>query len=195
MNDVIAAEGNLAVRLMRDERADYELMVGWRNSPHVREWWDPDDPPLTLAGAMEEFGPSLRGDDHTTSCIVDVAGSPVGFIQYYPWDDEAEYLAEVGVAVPAAAWGIDLFIGEPDLIGQGIGTRLVRLVSEHLFAEKGASAVALATETGNARAQAAYVKAGMRTVQEFHDTDTRGGQRVESFLMIRDRPGGTAGGR
>ncbi len=195
MNAVIATEGNLAVRLMRDEPADYERIVGWRNSPHVREWWDPDDPPLTLAGAMEEFGPSLRGDDHTTSCIVEVDGKPVGFIQYYPWDDEADYVAEVGISVPAAAWGIDLFIGEPDLLGQGIGTRLVRLVSEFLFAEKRASAVALATETGNARAQAAYMKAGMRTVQAFHDTDTRGGQPVESILMIRDRPGGTAGGR
>jgi aminoglycoside 6'-N-acetyltransferase len=195
MNDVIAAEGDLSIRPMRDDPADYARMVAWRNSPHVREWWDPDDPPLTPAAATDEYGPSLRGEDHTTSCIVELAGKPVGFIQYYPWDGEADYLAEVGVSVPAGAWGIDLFIGEPALIGQGIGTRLVRLVSDYLFTEKAAAAVALATESGNARAQAAYVKAGMRTVQEFHDTDTRGGQRVESVLMIRERPGGTAGGR
>lgn len=195
MNDVIAAEGDLAIRPMRDDPADYARMVAWRNSPHVREWWDPDDPPLTPAAAMDELGPSLRGEDHTTSCIVEVAGKPVGFIQYYPWDDEAEYLAEVGISVPPGSWGIDLFIGDPGLLGQGVGTRLVRLVIDYLFAEKAASAVALATEVGNARAQAAYVKAGMRTVRAFHDTDTRGGQRVELLLMIRERPGGTTPGQ
>jgi hypothetical protein len=36
----------------------------------------------------------------------------------------------------------------------------------------------------------------MRVVgSPFEDTDLRDGQRVESVLMIRDRPAGTAGGR
>ena len=62
--------------------------------------------------------------------------------------------------------------------------------------EEAATAVALVTESGNARAHAAYIRAGMRVSgKPFHDTDTRGGQPVESILMIRDRPGGTAGGR
>ena len=51
-------------------------------------------------------------------------------------------------------------------------------------------------EAGNGRAQAAYTRAGMRVSGEpFLDTDMRDGQRVESILMIRDRPGGTADGR
>ena len=57
------------------------------------------------------------------------------------------------------------------------------------------AARALATEAGNLRAQVAYVRAGMRVVERFLDTDTRDGQRVESVLMIRDRPGGTAAAR
>jgi len=65
----------------------------------------------------------------------------------------------------------------------------------YLFANLGATAVALATEATNAHAQAAYERAGMRVVQEFLDTDRREGRRVRSVLMIRDRPGGTAAGR
>ncbi len=112
-----------------------------------------------------------------------------------PRSDEHAYLAEVGIAVPAGAWGLDIFIGERSLMDRGIGSRTVRLISDHLFAERGATAVALATESENHRAQAAYLRAGMRIVERFLDTDTRGGQRVESVLMIRDRPGGTAGAR
>jgi aminoglycoside 6'-N-acetyltransferase len=196
MNDVIAADGDLVIRRMRDQTPDYERMVGWRNSPHVREWWDPDDPPLSLAAAVDELRPYTQPSDPTVACIIEVAGRPVGFIQFYSWDGDQDYLTETGVSVPEGSWGLDIFIGEPGLIEQGIGSRTVRLLSDHLFDARGATAVALVTEAGNARARAAYARAGMRVEgARFLDTDTRGGQRVESILMIRDRPDGTAGGR
>ena len=195
MNDVIARDGDIAIRRLRDAAEDYELLVTWRNRPHVREWWDPDEPPVTASAVIEELRPLMEGSDPTVACIIEVGGTPVGYLQFYPWDAEGAYLAEVGIAVPARAWGLDILIGEEANLDRGIGSRTVRLISDHLFAERGATAMALATEAGNARAQAAYRRAGMRTVERFLDTDTRGGQRVESLLMIRDRPGGTAAGR
>jgi aminoglycoside 6'-N-acetyltransferase len=195
VNDVIAADGAVAIRRMRDHPDDYALIVGWRNRPHVREWWDPDDPPLTLEGAIEELRPLTRGSDANTAAIIEFEGAAIGYLQFYPWDEETAYLAEVGITLPDGAWGLDIFIGEQTLVDHGIGSRTVRLISDHLFAEHGATAVALATEAGNLRAQAAYVRAGMRVVERFLDTDTRDGQRVESVLMIRDQPDGTAAGR
>jgi aminoglycoside 6'-N-acetyltransferase len=187
VNDVIAADGDLVIRRLRDHVDDYERIVAWRNRPHVREWWDPDDPPLTLEGAIEELRAETHPSHSTSACIIEVSGAPAGYIQFYPWDDEKPYLQEVGLTLPDGAWGLDIFIGEITLIDQGIGSRAVRLLSDHLFSELGATAVALATEAGNTRAQAAYVRAGMRPVERFLDTDLRGGQRVESILMIRDR--------
>jgi aminoglycoside 6'-N-acetyltransferase len=195
VNDVIASDAELVIRRMRDRADDHELIVAWRNRPHVREWWDPDDPPLTLEAAEEEFREAADPSHPTVTCIIEQSGHPVGYLQFYPWDGEREYLEEVDLTLPAGAWGLDIFIGEAGLTGQGLGSRAVRLISDHLFAEEGATAVALATEAGNTRAQAAYVRAGMRSVQQFLDTDLRDGQRVESILMIRDRPGGTAGGQ
>ena len=196
MNDVIAADGDLVIRPVRVEARDYERIVAWRNAPHVREWWDPDDPPLTIAELRDELDPQIRGDDTTMSCIIERSGEPLGFIQFYPWDAEEEYLAEIGMTVPRGSWGLDVFVGEPGLEGTGVGSRAVMVLSDFLFAERGATAVALITEASNARAQASYRHAGMRLLGDpFRDTDTRDGQRVESVLMIRDRPGGTAGER
>jgi aminoglycoside 6'-N-acetyltransferase len=195
VNDVIAADGDLAIRRMRDHPDDYDLIVEWRNRPHVRQWWDPDDPPLTLDGAIKELRPLTEDGASNTAAIIEWNGAPIGYLQFYPWDEEQAYLAEVGITVPRAAWGLDIFIGEAALVGQGIGSRTVRLIADHLFAEHGATAVALATEASNSQAQAAYIRAGMHIVERFLDTDTRDGQRVESVVMIRDRPGGTAGGR
>jgi RimJ/RimL family protein N-acetyltransferase len=195
MNDVIAADGDLVIRRMRDHPDEHERMVAWRNSPHVREWWDLDDPPLTPAGAIDEYRELTDAAQPTTPCIIELAGVPVGYVQFYPWDAEEEYLATVGLSLPSGSWGLDIFI-EGGLAGTGIGSWAVQVLSDHLFVEEAATAVALVTESGNARAHAAYIRAGMRVSgKPFHDTDTRGGQPVESILMIRDRPGGTAGGR
>jgi RimJ/RimL family protein N-acetyltransferase len=194
MKDVIAADGELVVRPVREEAGDYERIVAWRNSPHVREWWDPDDAPLTLAALRDELDEQIRGDDTTTSCIIEQSREPVGVIQFYPWDAEEQYLAEIGVTVPPGSWGLDIFIGKPGLEGTGVGAAAVRVLSDYLFDDRDATVVALITEASNARAQASYRKAGMRVVGDpFRDLDTRGGQRVESVLMIRDRPGGTVG--
>jgi RimJ/RimL family protein N-acetyltransferase len=196
MNGVIAADGDLAIRVLREDAGDYDLIVAWRNAPHVREWWDPDEAPLTMAALVAELDALTKGDDMTTSCIIELSGEAIGFIQFYPWDTEVEYLAEIGVTVPRGAWGLDIFIGKTGLEGTGAGSRAVRVLSDFLFSERAATAVALITEATNARAQASYRHAGMRVAGEpFLDQDTRGGQRVESVLMIRDRPDGTAGGR
>jgi RimJ/RimL family protein N-acetyltransferase len=196
MKDVIAAEGDLAIRRVRDQDDDYGRLVDWRNSPHVREWWNPDEPPVTMARVIEELGLRGGGDDQTTPCIIELAAEPVGFIQFYPWAAEQAYLAEIGLSLPERAWGLDIFIGDSRLAGRGIGSRAVRLLSDQLFAEESATVVALITEATNARSHAAYRHAGMRLAGEpFLDTDSRAGQRVESILMIRDRPDGTAGER
>jgi RimJ/RimL family protein N-acetyltransferase len=195
VNDVIAADGDLVIRLLRDHIEDYERIVAWRNQPHVRQWWDPDDRPLTLEAAIEELRAGTQASHPTTACIIEVSGAPAGFMQFYPWDGEQRYLEEVGITLPDGAWGLDIYIGEPALIDQGIGSRAVRLLSDHLFSDRDATAVALVTEAVNSRAQAAYARAGMRSVERFLDTDLRNGQRVESIVMIRDRPSGTAAGR
>lgn len=70
-------------------------------------------------------------------------------------------------------------------MGRGVGTRVVSLICEHLEREHGASAVALTTETTNARAQRAYEKAGFEKVRRVLDTDTRDGERVWCWLMVR----------
>jgi RimJ/RimL family protein N-acetyltransferase len=185
---VIAREGGLAIRRMRDEPGDYELVVRWRNEPHVREWWDPDDPPLTSAQAIEEYRPETRADSSTTACIIEEEGVPVGYIQFYPWAAEPEEVQALELPVDANAWGIDVFIGEPSHLGRGVGTRAVDLVARHLFSQRGASSVALLAAKANAHALRAYEKAGFRRTIGMLDLDVKDGERVDSWLMVRAAP-------
>ena len=186
--DVLAREGDLAIRRMRDERGDYERMVRWRNEPHVREWWDPDDPPMTLAAAIQEYRADTREGSPTTACIIESAGEPTGFLQFYRWADDPPAAEALGLSFDDDAWGLDLFIGEPSRVGSGVGPRVIDLVCRFLFEDRGASSVALVAAQNNSRALRAYEKAGFRRGPSVLDTDTRNGQRVPSWLMTRDAP-------
>jgi aminoglycoside 6'-N-acetyltransferase len=183
----IASDGDLALRAMLDDDADFELLVRWRALPHVHGWWEPDHPAPDLEEVRAFYGPRTRAEDPTTSCIIELDGTPIGYLQFYrwlAWPEEAEAL-EVGA--DADAFGIDLFIGEPDLIGRGVGTRVVSLICDHLERDHGATSVALTTETANLPAQRAYEHAGFEKVREVLDTDTRGGRRMRCWLMVRRR--------
>jgi aminoglycoside 6'-N-acetyltransferase len=185
--DVIAREQTLVIRRMRPEHDDYERMVRWRNEPHVREWWDPDEPPLSLEEAEREYGPQTQPDSALTACVIEHDGHPVGYVQFYPW------LAEDTTALDIPpfddqTWGLDIFVGEPELVGRDIGSRSVDLVCRYLYGNRGASAVALVAAKANRRALRAYEKAGFQSTASVLDTDTRDGLRVESWLMVRQRP-------
>lgn len=182
---MIVERGDLAIRRMRDIDEEYDRMVRWRNSPHVRMWWDPDDPPLTREAAIEEYRSDIMPGSPSTACIVELGGQPIGFLQFYRWSSYASDAQEIGIDIDERSWGIDVFIGEPDQVGKGIGTRMVRLACDYLEAQDPASSIALLTEVDNAVAIRCYEKAGFTKITQVLDTDTRNGERVQSWLMVR----------
>ncbi len=121
---------------------------------------------------------------------------PVGYVQWYRWGDFADEVAEVGMPDDGGTFGLDIFIGEPDVVGTGVGAAAVDLVCRTLFSERNATSVALLTAVGNEPAQRAYEKAGFKKVRRALDTDVKDGARVESWLMVRerDRPASTRHG-
>ena len=183
--EVIVADGDLVVRRMLDDDLDYGRIVEWRNLPHVRRWWDPDLPPLTLESAKAEYRPDTAPDGASKACIIELRRAPIGFIQFYKWIAYAEEAADVGIPFDGLTYGLDIFIGDPAHVGAGVGTRVVKLVSDYLLDELHASSVALTTDVQNHVAQRCYEKAGFVKVKEVLDTDTYNGERVRSWLMVR----------
>lgn len=182
---VVVADDDLVIRRMVDSESDYELMVKWRNRPYVRRWWDPDLPPLTISAAIEEYRPNTVPDARSIACIIELDDAPIGFIQFYKWASYADAAREVGIPFDDRMWGLDVFVGEPSQVHRGIGTRVVRMLSDYFIDELNASSVGLTTDVANHAAHRCYEKAGFRKVKEVLDTDTYRGERVWSWLMIK----------
>jgi aminoglycoside 6'-N-acetyltransferase len=175
---------------MRDDPADYDLFVRWRNEPHVAEWWTTDDDPTptTLERIVEKYRPRAEDGSGVTGCFITDHDRPIGYAQFYPWSAEADEAREMGVPHIYGSYGLDIFIGESDLVGRGIGSRTVALLARYLFEKRDATSVALLTPVGNERAHRAYEKAGFRKVKQTLDTDVVNGERRMSWLMVLEGP-------
>jgi RimJ/RimL family protein N-acetyltransferase len=182
---VVAHEGDLTIRLLRNDRADFALMARWRDRPHVRAWWDPDGDPPTCEQLAAHHGSYLHPSSPTTPCIIEVGQRPVGYVQFYRWASFAGQARAMDVDVDDGTYGIDIHVGGTDTLGRGIGTRTIQLLCDHLAAAHGATGFALTTEVGDLRAQRAYEKAGFTRVREVLDLTTADGERARCWLMTR----------
>jgi aminoglycoside 6'-N-acetyltransferase len=147
---------------------DLPLIRRWLALPHVLEWWgDPHQQYALVSGDLDE--PAMD------QFIFSAAGSPFGYLQCY---DLTEWNTGFGPQPPSTR-GIDLFIGEPDMIGRGHGSALIRcFVDDRL--QSGAPRIVTDPDPANHRAIRAYEKAGFAKDRL---VDTPDGT---ALLMVRD---------
>ena len=122
--------------------SDFPTMLEWLQRPHVKEWWDDGD------DTLKKVADHYSSDPDTTFryMVITGGGIPVGYIQYYMEREDVV--------------GIDLFIGEPDLLDQGLGTEIVAAFVELVDSECGPRAIVIDPDPNNTRAIRCYEKAG-----------------------------------
>ena len=137
----------------RDMTADDLPMIRrWLAEPHVREWWgDPAEQYALVSGDLHE--PAM--DQY----IVSSDGRDFGYLQCY---DLTAWNSGFGEQ-PRGTRGIDLFIGESDMIENGHGSALLRaFVDERL--KRGVPRIVTDPDPNNLRALRAYENAGFARV-------------------------------
>jgi RimJ/RimL family protein N-acetyltransferase len=151
---LVFISGSLHFRPLR--RSDFPLLQEWLSAPHVVAWWHE---PLDLAGVEAKYGPRVDGSEPTRVFVVEHAGRPVGWIQWYLWSDYPEHAVQLGAEFSSP--GIDLAIGELAMMGLGLGPFAIReFLRQIVFADASVSAVITDPEEGNLRSLRAFEKAG-----------------------------------
>lgn len=131
--------------------SDVPRLQAWLDSEHVALWW-----------RDERVEDQLDPNEHF---VIELDGVPVGMIQTYLVDDYPEWKAVVGDEPNLA--GVDLLIGEPDLVGRGLGPEILeQFAREVVFANADTVAVVATVEEANRRSWRAFEKAGFRHVRD-----------------------------
>ena len=149
--------------------ADLPLVRRWLALPHVREWWgNPEEQYALVSGDLDE--PAMD------QFVFSTAGNPFGYLQCY---DLTAWNSGFG-AQPEGTRGVDLFIGELDMVERGHGSALIRaFVDDRL--NNGSPRIVTDPDPANRRAVRAYEKAGFESDRMM---DTPDGP---ALLMVRNR--------
>jgi len=107
--------------------------------------------------------------------IFSTAGRPLGYLQCY---DLAGSTTAFGQQ-PRGTRGIDLFIGELNMIGRGHGSALIRCFVDELF-QNGLPRVMTDPDPANGRGVRAYQKAGFQKERVIQTSDG------PALLMVRN---------
>lgn len=142
------------------------LLREWLHRPPVVRWWG--DPEAVLA------------DPADGEALILADARPVGYLRW-----QRLTRAEVDEAglheIPDGAVDVDVFIGEPDAIGRGIGPVALRLLVDRLRQDATVPLVVLSTAVENHAAMRAYEKAGFRRHRCYDDPECG-----PSWLMIAE---------
>ncbi|NUR87552.1 MAG: acetyltransferase [Nonomuraea sp.] len=167
---------------------DFPLLRGWLEQPYVHRWWFHE----TSQEALErDFGPTARGEEPAEDFVALLDGEPVGLVQRCRLHDYPEYVAELEphVEVPPGAASIDYLIGDPALVGRGVGPLMIRSMLERTWADfPDTPCVIVPVSAHNRASWRALEKAGLRRVAEGDmDPDNPADDRAHVIYRI-DRP-------
>ncbi len=181
---VVDPEVGLSLRHLRDDDADFALMGQWLSDARVLALYGGAGHRMDAAAAKAKYRPRVLGESPVIPCMMHVHGVPMGYLQYYPVLDPADYqLAEAN-----DTWAIDLFIGEPALWGKGLGRRALRVLVSALFEQRGAARVIIDPAVTNTRAIRAYEAAGFEKIKVLRQHEEHDGVQVDCWLMAQQRP-------
>ena len=137
-------------------KEDVPLLVRWFSHPHVHKWW----PILEQGEVIDHFLKRIRSKD-TFGFIVYFDDEPIGYIQYYYINPEGEKSGKYLPTLPPHTIGTDQFIGDPDYIGKGVGTKMIKAFIEYLRKiEPNTTTLIVDPEPANAVAIRCYEKVG-----------------------------------
>jgi len=177
------AASSVWLRPMRDHDDDYALLLRWLTDPRVLEWYEGRDQVYTVERLRAEWAPAVQEAEWVWPFLIEADGRPVGYLQVV---HVLPYAAAYAVEGDAShTWAIDLFVGEVEAWGAGIGTAAVRAgVAEAL--RRGADRVVIDPRVTNERAIHVYEKVGFRIAKRLPSAEFHEGEAWDCWLMELD---------
>jgi aminoglycoside 6'-N-acetyltransferase len=172
------SRGSLKIRPLNDE--DGPILYKWLNDPRVLAFYEGRDRPHDMDMVRNRYL-SKTDVNSVLGCLVSWDGVPVGYVQTYPISREE--LLMYGYPESLRVYGMDQFLGEPDVWNKGIGTLLVDTVAYWLLQKQGAERVVMDPRVDNLRAIHVYKKCGFKRIKLLSHRELHEGKYHDCWLM------------
>lgn len=165
---------------MNHHHYDFSLLHQWLNDKDVLSFIEGPSMSFTYDDIVNKYSPRALGQDYVVPCIIEYQHKPIGYIQFYPLQNEERQQYEVD---ETEAYGLDLFIGESDYWNQGIGTMVLKLIIKFLFNDIGVKVIYIDPQTWNVRAIRSYEKCGFQKVKILYNHELFDGEYKDNQIM------------
>jgi len=125
----------------------------WKKSSHVADWWTPEEAEIEAPGAeiLMRYIVSHGGRDFAYLQCFDPAAEP------QIWGDHTQ---------DQGTFGIDQFIGDPEMIGYGHGSKFLKAFVAFLKSRNAGGRIIVDPAPDNAPAIRCYSQSGFRKERE-----------------------------
>lgn len=139
---------------------DLAVVRPWLDLPHVARWWLAE---TTAETAIDEYRTRVLGQSSaTTMLMVTWDDVPIGWCQWYHWEDDPREAAAMGAL--DGEIGIDYAIGDLAFIGRGVGTALILALVERARQSYPGAGVLADPDAANVASRRALEKNGFELV-------------------------------
>ena len=151
------------LRLHPMVETDIPLLHEWIQRPHVAQWWGSRDAAASLADTKRKYLPRLEEHSTVKGYIATLGGEPIRFIQSY-----ATFACGNGwwKTKRPGVHGLDQFLGDRGMLGQGLGTQMVKAFVRMLFADANVTKVQTNPNPANGRAIRCYGRISYHVVRK-----------------------------
>ena len=149
-------------------RSHFQLLLSWLQTLHVKKWYDADIN-HSIETVKEKYTSYTNGYKEINGikkpiaaylCMIDDA--PIGYIQLYnPRDFESEIKF---TDLPLSLGALDLFIGAPEYVGKGIGSKIIKIFLKK-YAQK-YEYIFVNPDVKNSAAIKCYEKVGFKIISQ-----------------------------
>lgn len=119
-----------AIKFMPLKQKYFPLLHKWMNTPHVHKWWG-EGRIWSISDIQHKYDSYVNnyklvnGEKKSIHSYVVQFDKPVGYIQYYCIHDFSKERDIKLRCLPKLTAALDLYIGEKDYIGKGLGSEII----------------------------------------------------------------------
>jgi len=181
-NIELISNENISIRLMQNTEKDMEFLLQWLSNPQVVKYAYAEGAPWNMDKIVEEFAEKTEEGGSSTPCFIVYNHKEIGYLQYYPIkEDSYAFNSPETFKMLEGGYGLDTFIGEPELWNKGIGSQAINLIKDYLKDKLQIKVLCVDPETDNARAVHFWQKVGFETIDIIKNYDD---ENKNSFLMM-----------
>lgn len=180
MVDLMKIDSNLLLRNIKDEESDYKNISKWYENPHVYKYFEQRT--LAYKEVVKKYKKRTKINCPIKTKIIVYKDIPIGLIQFYNMSLKEKAIFDL--AKYSKVVGVDIFIGDDNYCNLGIGTTVMKYVSDYLL--NYVNLIAVVPEACNKNAIRCYEKSGFIKQREVVYSNTIGEETI-NLLMLKHK--------